>query len=339
MSSVNTNIGAGSVQYCDQLKRRGQLGCCGVCRGCINPQPAGTKLWHQGLVMSGCGAPPGTCEYDTLQQCGTSALRDVQVPTTRTCMPLREDGTGAFINPNFLYDNWIDSDSNTWYVLERNPLGYPLGYRIQATGTADVLTAALYSKRLNVPSNSDAVNNGTTFVFGNPPTPARIATIVPAQGYTLTPDYVLVGADYAFQVFVRDKRTNRYVRDTYNSRCTEPVFPTNPCNGDQFVQTLTNGNRMLYIWDNTTCSWYLDDDAPAGTPLASPGPALSPSASLRGLRAFDAAASPSPSTGTNSDIASQSDAFIPPVPTSELTPLRNLWDRCGNRGALNPSCV
>lgn len=281
--------------------------------------------------MSGCGTPPGTCTYDTLATCAGADIRDVQVPSTRQCMPVREDGSGAFITPNFLYDSWISTSDYTWYVLERNSFGYPLGYRIQGGGDAVSLTEALYSKRLNEPTNIDPVNANppTSFVFGNPPTPARMATVTPALGYTLTPDVVITGADYNWTVFCRDKRNNLYVRDSYNSRCTEPVFPTSPCNGDTHTQTLSNGAKLLYEFNREYCQWYLSDDDPSGIlPPGSSPLTGSPSASLQAPSA------------DSSQIAVLNDTFIPAVDTNDLVQLRYIWTRCNARtSSLNPACI
>ena len=118
-----------------------------------------------------------------------------------------------------------------------------------------------------VRADAAAVLAGNSWVFLDvPPSPSVIASLRPTGGgETLTPDIVQVGSRFGFQIYLRDKRNNRYYRDSYNSHCTEPLFPCNVCDGTCFLQYLEqdtlSATQVAIPWefDAETCKWYLAD--------------------------------------------------------------------------------
>lgn len=320
------NLGAGLEPFCEAQKAAAQLDCCGRCppgKSLLHGLPSNAKLFHQFIIGSGCGLPPGSCFYDENVTCGdcsspslspnTDPVRDVDVLATTKCHPLRPDGTNPFKEPKLLYENWIDVCSFTWYVLQRSSTtNQPIGYRVQGlSGTAHYLDTELDIKWLGDPNTVTGSNLQQTFVIGNPPTPTNISSLLPASGTTLTPNYVLTLSPFGYQVFERDQRTNRYFRDSYNSRCTEPQFPLHPCNGELFVQRFTNGAVLFYQYDGETGHWYLADTQQTLLDPATDVP----------------------------ELVALLSAGLDPRPTNDLEPLRRVWSRCNKPKQLNPACT
>lgn len=255
---------------------------CRCCRTCSTVLPGCAVEYHQRVVMSGCGWPPGSCCFDGTLTCGSAdpsvmpsfdcALtpKDITVPDTDLCQPVAANGTYPFENLPFLYENFVDTCAMLFYTLIRNPTcpSVPLGYYIVGGGDAESLTRLLQGTHgQTVRANAAGVIEGQSFVFLEvPPSPAVMAALRPSGGgETLTPDIVMAGARFGFQVYIRDKRNNRYFRDSYNSHCTEPLFPCSPCNLDCFVQYLQVDNlsetQVAIPWQFSadTCHWYLAD--------------------------------------------------------------------------------
>lgn len=315
---------------CSQIKKN--KGDCRCCKTCTFKLPANAKLWHPGIIMSGCGKPPGTCDFNPnlccggddpdfpscedvqntgnlsglVGDCGMTA-KDTYVPDEDLCQPIEKDGSKPFEDINFLYENWIDTCSLVWYTLVRNERGCPIGYnRVAGDGTVETLNAALAGTHArgtftNIPS----LNEERSFVFLEvPPSPMVVASFTPTgNGETLTPDFVLTDERFGYQVYIRDKRNNRYYRDSYNSHCTEPMFPCDPCDLDCFVQFLEQRDMVSadpvpvpYEFDAEFCRWYLADEC-------------------EGIM-----------------------AVLPDVREAECD-LACCWNRCGKRIGKNPGCT
>lgn len=107
-----------------------------------------------------------------------------------------------------------------------------------------------------------------SFYYMNPPVPFILDQLVDGFGYTVNPDVVLTpGAygpppgtlasvwDFQWTVFVRDKRNNRYYRDSYGSLLTKPDYPANPCDGQIFID---EERGLIYEYEGGSfCRWYL----------------------------------------------------------------------------------
>lgn len=265
---------------CSSTTKKNDCRCCKTCNfvlpGCAVP-------FQQGLVQAGCGWPPGSCCFDPTLTCGSAttdnnvselcdqAAKDMCWPSTDLCQPVREDGSLPFDNLNFLYQNFIDTCSNTWYTLIQSPncASIPLGYnKVAGDGTVETLERALAGTHgQQVVANIPSVIAERSWVFMQvPPSPLVIASLLPTgQGQTLTPDIVMADHRFGFQVYLRDKRNNRYYRDAYGSHCTEPLFPCNPCDGDCFVQYLVQSDGTTkvpvpWVFDANFCRWYLADE-------------------------------------------------------------------------------
>jgi hypothetical protein len=296
-------------------------GCAAKCCGGCGQNTSSTQcVYHQGVIMSGCGKPPGSCDFDGTITCsntlgtGCVGLLDSMVPESDLCQPVQKDGSYPFMKGtglSFLYENWIDTCNLTWYALKRSSTGcggVPIGYNpVIVASDAAALDAALAAihDRFNI-NNIPAVTAGNSFIFSyDLPVPSITALWLPSgRGETLTPPYVLTGSQYGYQVFARDSRNNRYYRDTYNSHCTEPQFPCNPCNTDCFVQELLVPSdagsdhevvSISYEFISQYCQWYLAD----------------------------------PCDGS---------AVLPTENTAEC-PLACCWNRCGRKLGPNPKCT
>lgn len=255
------------------------------------------KEFHQGIIMSGNGAPPNSIPsaYIPPFPVGTDQVADNPVPQC------------------FYYKYFYDFENNRFYSLEKDLNGKDAGYTVLSDGL-DVLnsdfrilsagnigaqgtvlsSATLLSLQacLNaraaagssfaVAGSGNAVlqkfncainasNQGSLgFVYMDAaPSPEALAFLRTNAGYTATPDYVLTSGgtpfgsmDYLWTVYVRDKRNNRYYRDTYNSPVNDPDFPPNnvqplrPCNGD-----LWEFGTLTFEFDASTCRWYILSDS------------------------------------------------------------------------------
>lgn len=278
-------------------------GCQRGCRKCVPanlrcadnkwqcPSQPVIKIFHQGIVMSGDGKPPGSeggVDHDNTPDC-------------------------------FLYQHWYDCSEDKFYRLNRNLRGKVENYlafdngaqflnnfRLTAPNNLGSLGAVLTSENIlslqncinqqvaqrgnsNVPLGNSQLtaqarllncainqaNKGSLgFIYGNPPVPAVLNAFSAGAGYTLTPDYWIVpGAlpdgtlangfqDFGWTVFVRDPRNNRYYRDSYNDQKNDPGFPDDPCDGELLMD---DPHQLIYEFDarKDFCRWYLLDASPA----------------------------------------------------------------------------
>ena len=253
------------------------------------------KEFHQGIIMSGNGAPVNT-----------DLTRDppLDPPEVMSNNPVPQC---------FYYKYWYDFVADRFYSLEKDLNGQNAGYtvledgidvlnsdfRITSAGNigaqGTVLSAATLlglqaclnaraaaGNSFAVAGSGNAVlqkfncainasNQGSLgFVYMDAaPSPEALAFLRTNAGYTATPDYVLTSGgslfgsmDYLWTVYVRDKRNNRYYRDTYNSPVNDPNFPPNnvqplrPCNGD-----LHEFGTLTFEFDASTCRWYILSDS------------------------------------------------------------------------------
>jgi hypothetical protein len=220
------------------IKAKKGASCCTPCRNCDFLKPCNAKEWHQGIIMSGPGAPPGTVLNKTNDK-------------------------------NFLYQYWYDWSHDILYVLQRSMDSIPLRYLAYEHGQ-EIMSGFF---QVNNFTNEEALINARGFVFGPPPVPLVLGNLIPNNRYPLNPDVWLSSKDYDFTVFVRDQRNGRFYRDSFNDVSTLPEFMLNKdvCNGDIGLDNASYTNRNLkYIFDGNFCRWYLDgfiNEEAAGLPL------------------------------------------------------------------------
>jgi hypothetical protein len=244
------------------------------------PGRPNTIEFHQGVVMTGAGLPPNTVGgviepdpkcflYRTWYDFSADNLYLLTTdlngkPNGYDCFPM-----GA----QLLLTNKINDTSNPARLgsvlagatifnlqtcLNSESANFQGQARVSVDNTQRVLNCAINK------SNRGSIS----YVFGDPPIPVVLDSLAQNAGYVNNPDFwvtpgIVAGEsepfngfqDFGWQVFVRDKSVNRYYRDSFNSPMTDPLFPSNPCDGEMHVTTF----GLVYEYSADKCRWYLLD--------------------------------------------------------------------------------
>jgi len=252
----------------------------------IQPLTTPTRTFDRSVPRSlaALSTAMSCCEAAAAGPCGDdecSKRKCCYGPAGHPCVPTRAQnviGSGPTLPPtsegstsdlNVRYTYWLQTearDSSTpvaFYSLQRSVKSVPLRYLVPSSG-ADVLPYVSGRFFLTEQSNLEGVNANRSFLYGPPPVPSVIADLRPVNRYALNPNYWLTPPDQLFTVFVRDARTGRYFRDPNNRNSEPPAFMLEhrACDGDVGEDEATN---LRYVFDSSTCRWYLDDyiNAPA----------------------------------------------------------------------------
>lgn len=260
---------------CDTPSDTSDKVCCAPC----SCRPVkGIKQFRQGIVMTGCGKPPGACGFNPDLTCGqtdvSGILENLCAPSAEFCDPVWYHYRSIAAHP--------DPADPTLIVVDGDPIAYDVdptfvptlmypeslrhGVNFLYESWIDPCTCSWWRLRYDSCGrplgyeqkqydtaadleqalkdlrgfDSDTNNNAAAEDFTS-----FVLAGVPSQVNLdiigSTPPFIVTGRDFGYQVFVLDTATGRYRRDENNTNCTRPFYPTTCCDGAQFVQYYYSG--------------------------------------------------------------------------------------------------